>query len=264
MLKFTLFTDNITISNTDNVGHCKLDVNGTGPRDIVVNNKNIEANKLLANHVYEFIYNPTNYELVSMIDEYNYSSRVAELETKVVELSDEITTKITEQINTLKQSFQDGCSKIVGKLTALSYPPANPQGPDEINVAIDKMYSERYSAGLAASSATTGNAKIVYTYHHHTGSTTAGGGCYTAGYHVHTSSCSYRSKDLGVCPGEVRYVYGDHYQCTACSYGGDGRLTGAGHHRYGTEYTCGYPVNRYNLGCGKSEGQIEKAEITFG
>lgn len=74
----------VKFANTDNVGHCTLNVNGTGAKNITINGEVIKANKLLANHVYEIIYNGTHYEIISTIDEYNYSSRINELEKKAI------------------------------------------------------------------------------------------------------------------------------------------------------------------------------------
>lgn len=108
-------------------------------------------------------------------------------------------------------------------------------------------------------------ANIVYTYHSHVGEETAYGGCHTEGYHVH-SGCGTK-KVSHHCNGSVSHIPGtDRYKCNKCSFGGTGDIPSyASNHTYSTtEYTCGSsPINRWKLGCGYKDGEIEKAEIVF-
>lgn len=55
---------------------------------------------------------------------------------------------LKDMIDAVKKAFQDGCKLIVGRLTALGYAPASPQGPTQIVASIDTMYDGRYNAGV--------------------------------------------------------------------------------------------------------------------
>ncbi|MDE6993268.1 MAG: hypothetical protein K2P41_02405, partial [Lachnospiraceae bacterium] len=55
---------------------------------------------------------------------------------------------LKDMVDTLRQSFLDGCKKIVDKLAALGYTPDSPQGPDQINDKIQFMYDDRYNRGF--------------------------------------------------------------------------------------------------------------------
>lgn len=78
---------------------------------------------------------------------------------------------------------------------------------------------------------------IVYEYHYHTGDSKHNGGCYTTGYHVHTTRCSDKCE---------------------CKYDEFGNCIKHKH-----TWTCGYPHNNWKLSCGKQNGQIVKATISF-
>ena len=56
---------------------------------------------------------------------------------------DEKIEAVKRMVDTVKQSFLDGCRKIVDKLTALGYTPDSPQGPDQINAKIQFIYDDR-------------------------------------------------------------------------------------------------------------------------
>lgn len=146
-------------------------------------------------------------------------------------------------VSMLRQSFQDGCDKIVGNLTALGYTPEDPQGADEINDQIQKIYVDKYKEGLAASSYTKGNVKIQYTYHVHKSS------CYKD---VTTPPCEGPVINLGeawVDSGNGNIYY--NYKCTKCGSSFQGTNSS---HGGGTKKV---------LKCGKTTSTIEKAEITF-
>lgn len=55
--------------------------------------------------------------------------------------------ELKRSLDSLTQSFRDGCKMIVDRLTALGYGPAAPQGPEQIVAAISIMYDDRYNAG---------------------------------------------------------------------------------------------------------------------
>lgn len=55
--------------------------------------------------------------------------------------------ELKRSLDSLTQSFRDGCKMIVDRLTALGYGPAAPQGPEQIVAAINIMYSDRYNVG---------------------------------------------------------------------------------------------------------------------
>lgn len=54
---------------------------------------------------------------------------------------------LKRSLDSLTQSFLDGCKMIVDRLTALGYGPASPQGPEQIVAAINIMYDDRYNVG---------------------------------------------------------------------------------------------------------------------
>lgn len=54
---------------------------------------------------------------------------------------------LKNQINNLVQSFQDGVNKIFKKLQGLGFTP-NPNSPDGICNAIDRVYNDRYNQGV--------------------------------------------------------------------------------------------------------------------
>ncbi len=146
-------------------------------------------------------------------------------------------------VSMLRQSFQDGCDKIVGNLTALGYTPEDPQGADEINDQIRKIYVDQYKDGLAASKSTKGNVKIQYTYHKHTSA------CYKT---ITKPLCDGPVTNLG----ELGYTDGDgkpfyNYHCEKC-----------GSTFPGTNSSHGGGTSR-ELKCNKTTSTIEKAEITF-
>lgn len=143
-------------------------------------------------------------------------------------------------ISMLRQSFQDGCDKIVGNLTALGYIPEDPQGADEINDQIRKIYVDKYKDGLEASKFTKGNVKIQHTYHVHNSK------CY-----IDAPSCDGTVTNLG----DAGYTDGDgkpfyNYHCEKCGSTFQGTNSSHGGGR--------------QLNCGKTTSTIEKAEITFG
>ena len=183
----------------------------------------------------------------------------------------------------LRQAFQDGCKKIVDKLTALGYTPEDPQGPDEINTEIDNIYRERYTKGYEDGvKKTSTNAKIVYIYHKHKKedgtlssdtiySTSNPGGCYGADGHTHnaTGTCgtiyhpgTAGSKYLYCTTCGWRWAVGDVY--TACpKHPGTTVIKSKPGTPAWTEYTCGDYINTWIVKCGKNSSTIESATITF-
>lgn len=131
--------------------------------------------------------------------------------------------------------------------------------------------------------------KIIYTYHHHVDgngnavnqtTSSVSGGCFNDGIHEHDDSCSYKMvhKHTNDC---IKYC-----DCSSADdplVGTGSGLCKCGHPQHGTSrcgvnvgykcnnsptnkksYTCdNLPCNVWQLSCGKSEGQIESATITF-
>ena len=58
----------IKFGSTNTANNPTLNVNSTGAKPIYYRGSNIPTEKLVANHVYEFVYNGTNYELVGDLD----------------------------------------------------------------------------------------------------------------------------------------------------------------------------------------------------
>lgn len=112
----------------------------------------------------------------------------------------------------------------------------------------------------------------VYLYHHHTGSPLSGGGCYTRPiYHVHTPNCysqvsttcsctAYAGKWYQV-PGETNF----YLRCEVCGHGGHGPGGSCGATTTTPTLTCGKStdITGFNLGCGKSEGQLLDTKYTL-
>lgn len=159
----------------------------------------------------------------------------------------------------------------------------------------DAAYNQGYSEGYAHS---VSSANIVYTYHQHVNgagtiqsastlyTTTHPGGCYVSAGHTHdkTGTCGY-TQNVGkwYMVEEASWGDGSWTKLARCSLCGathrwgqscvDGQLVGnwddsvtigSTHCIGGKNYTCGYPVNTYVLGCGKTLATIEKAIITYG
>ena len=154
------------------------------------------------------------------------------------------------KFNNLKQSFQDGCKKIVDKLTALGHRPNDPQGPDEICTAIDDMYNKRYSDGYAdgMNKTVSGNAKIKYKYHEH--SSACG---------VKNCVVTVRFTNVGLNdpddPNSLRVC--DRYEI----HNGCGLGTVITKVAYDHQTETSYSHQTY--ACGKQAGQLEGAEIVF-
>lgn len=72
------------------------------------------------------------------------------LDARQGKVLDEKIEAVKRMVDTVKQSFMDGCRKIVDKLTALGYTPDSPQGPDQINAKIQFIYDDRYNKGFNA------------------------------------------------------------------------------------------------------------------
>lgn len=129
--------------------------------------------------------------------------------------------------------------------------------------------------------------KTVYKQHVHTGTSSKSGGCYTSGYHTHTSRCgtTYTSHshssgcytNEGPAPCNVAHLghNADGSTCWHCSRCGDchggmggycsdcsgSRLTcGNRPLNSGRAYTCGNPINTYGLSCGKTAGSRYASE----
>lgn len=136
----------------------------------------------------------------------------------------------------------------------------------------DTYFDQGYAKGYAKA---TDAVDIKYVYHTHTGNSSEMGGCYTIGYHTHTSACTstctYTAKCVDASQGESgmwhnEYVY-NHQNC------GQGTVTGSdwqNHSRKGQTWTgthtyssCNNIINAYKLGCGKTEATIESATISF-
>lgn len=66
-----------------------------------------------------------------------------------------------QEIDAIKQSFQDGCSTITGKLTTLGVTTAANASPDTIAANIQQIYDSRYTAGADASKIGTATADKV-------------------------------------------------------------------------------------------------------
>lgn len=192
-------------------------------------------------------------------------------------------TKINAEIEALKQAFKDGCEKIVGKLTALNYPPAEPKGPDEINEQIQRIYDDRYTKGYEDGLANSPNndLRIVKKYHnaHKTpngGESTSNtrstkGGCYTVSYHSHTSSCyeSYTTTEL-VCIGSCDCTHDASIGLCGCGHGNhSSNRCGAPIYENKTvtktRLKCGNrPITGYKPGCGLALGAIESFTVYYG
>lgn len=66
-----------------------------------------------------------------------------------------------QEIDTVKQSFQDGCSTIAGKLTTLGVTTAANASPETIATNIQQIHDTRYTAGAEASKVGTATADKV-------------------------------------------------------------------------------------------------------
>ena len=66
-----------------------------------------------------------------------------------------------QEIDTVKQSFQDGCSTIAGKLTTLGVTTAANASPETIATNIQQIHDTRYTAGAEASKVGTATAVKV-------------------------------------------------------------------------------------------------------
>ena len=129
-------------------------------------------------------------------------------------------------------------------------------------------YREGYTQGIADGLS---KVNVQYNYHVHEGNELMEGGCYiTPVYHAHNSSCSYTTSYPGTrkwqnfmsgstaykwtCTncGEVGYApeKGQEIPCSFCAV---------------RNYTCGKEntIERYSLGCGKTEDTIESATIIY-
>ena len=153
---------------------------------------------------------------------------------------------------------------------------------------VEDAYRRGYTEGQ--SSIQPPNASISVTYHSHTGVETAYGGCHVVGYHEHTSTCPYHvhsagcytqqwvgvphsqgSKNCGHDRGGTGHIVDYDYSCSRC-----GACMGdhAGEECYrelqnvltcniAAGYSCGSPVNRWRIGCGKNETTIESMQIVY-
>lgn len=134
------------------------------------------------------------------------------------------------------------------------------------------FYEKGYLDGFEKS---TNSASIEYTYHQHTGSSSGGGGCYTAGYHVHTDACPKGTCTVYVDCTSTHSDGGSYhnfytYEHRDCGEGWSAGEDWQNHSRQGSwtqtheYYICNNsPINRYNLGCGKTTSTIESATIVF-
>ena len=121
-----------------------------------------------------------------------------------------------------------------------------------------------------------GNLNIVYTYHEHIGSAgTTANGCYTTPvFHTHADACySYCSGKL-VFDRQAESPQGTpegHYHCSICNKGfyyGSPYHTGsaAGLTCNDKKLTCSKTtstIDKYSLGCDKTEDTIESATIIY-
>lgn len=120
---------------------------------------------------------------------------------------------------------------------------------------------------------------IAEEYHKHTGSSSSGGGCYSNGSHQHVSGCTKTCTVTGKCTSETpsptvsgKGAHTYEYRHSSCGkgieYGSDvatnlGRLgqTWTSTHTY---TGCGNkPINKYTLGCGKTETTLDYYKITY-
>ncbi len=127
------------------------------------------------------------------------------------------------------------------------------------------------------------DASIEYNYHKHTGDSVNGGGCYSTGYHAHTSACPYTKKQgREPCPcAGVNYITDNDVKvwdpgindythisktyavCTSCGHRREGSMNSHSRSYNYTVYSCGSPINVWVLSCGKTEQTIESAYIVF-
>lgn len=143
-------------------------------------------------------------------------------------------------VKELIQAFQNGVNKIYDKLVGLGFTPIT-NSPDDINNTIQDIYDSRYAQGYAdgLGQAQSDVAKIIYTYHEHTGDSHSCGGCYTVPVRCN-SDWDYTGQE------------GEHYGCKAHGHSID----------YMDGYRCSY-IMGYSLGCGMSTNTIIGAVIDF-
>ena len=151
-------------------------------------------------------------------------------------------------VSMLRQSFQDGCDKIVGKLTTLDHEPTDPKGPEEINTEIENIYNTRYTQGYSdglSKAINSTNAKITYKYHDHSSCTPI----YTTKY------CGWRGSDDH---------QGEYTKCPRCGSGVWVNTQDASPHFL---FYCKGEHNGEQVltgwSCGKTTSTVEKVEIEF-
>ena len=158
----------------------------------------------------------------------------------------------------------------------------------DVNDAYDRGYDEGsadgYRQGYADGYAdhVPDDARIEYIYHEHAGNSGLDiipdghvyysldnpGGCYV-GSHTHNKTGMCPSKQES-CPGYL-IIYGENTEIVKCDYCGNRFFPNEEpRHYYGekcplsiTVYTCGSPVNTWNIGCGKSTSTIIGATIVW-
>ena len=153
-------------------------------------------------------------------------------------------------ISMLRQSFQDGCDKIVGKLTTLNHEPTDPKGPEEINTEIENIYNTRYTQGYSdglSKSINSTNAKITYKYHDHSSCTKI----------YNKIDCHWKGSDdhqgeYDKCPNCGSAVWKDYQESSPhylfyCKGDNNGKNN----------------PNSFKWSCGKTTSTVKKVEIEF-
>ena len=168
---------------------------------------------------------------------------------------------LSNAVEELQQAFQDGVNKIYNKLAGLGFTPAT-KSPDDINEAVQVIYDSRYKTGCNdGSERVQDNAKIMYTYHQHTGSSTSGGGCYTKADYtvVAEAGCGaalYADKQEGQVDPDL---YGG--DCPNGNWGGGVHSPGPGWTTCTVHYR--QVIIGYSLGCGMDSNTITGVTIEF-
>ncbi len=196
------------------------------------------------------------------------------VETEATATFETLNNNIELLDNTVGTATADNIS--LNKVAWVNHEKITGNGAD-VNEAYRQGYLEGYEAVQT-------NAKIVYKYHSHSGNPVTGGGCYTIPvYHEHDDSCynictittsachgGGSSDSWGVrCPVTVT-----HSQCGApetqstryhrnSDNGGSHEGPSTTTHRGTLKCTKEGAIVGYKLGCGKAEGAIESAVITF-
>lgn len=207
------------------------------------------------------------------IEEYGYSADTQLYKKTDGSMTTEPSDGTAEQINiaaSTADNLSAGCAAWVDGQLLL--------GTGADNHAFYNMgYTDGYNAKIDG-------AYITYNYHKHVNgknevvnqstiySTTDPGGCFRAAGHEHnvTGSCSSYIKEVDNTHEHwVAGTWGDNIWCPHCGFcstfevGTNGRWHHCVWHGSQRVYNCGFPVNKWTIGCGKTISTIESASIVF-